>query len=397
MASLGSCSDQAGTVPIELNNTRFVDPGAQQTQTDERDRGRQTYGGDEPYVPTRQPDDSPTSDEPAVRDADPNEVDACTGGSLDLAMQLSLTPPPPTAQWTIKGDAVVLGYTQVPDSAFTQQLQLEFVDGGTVTMLVHLPDDKTLPLTHGEAVHVYAGVAGQDWIANYLAVWSASDQLRIFVYSGPTPTSITFNCEGQMPCPAVSQTSLLCPPVDLVCGTAVHAQALVWTGLSALGNVPVAAGQQTAAGGFDFCVGESMAYKEVTCPNAPPSWVELAVLNAAVQGQPAPFQPEPGVCDLDKIGFDQDNKPDYDFYEVCVPDDGMKGAHEGQLKAIDGTLTCSVSGTFAGCTGAEQGCRGLFNYKHEHQPTLTDQKWSQLCSVSQAKFVTKVAGGKYSQ
>jgi len=98
-------------------------------------------------------------------------------------------------------------------------------------------------------------------------------------------------------------------------------------------------------------------------------------------------------CDVDKIGFSQENPSMFEFYELCVWKDGIDP--EEILKAIDPTITCGGAGVFAGCDlQNEVGCHGDLEYVPGTK-WISDGKWGQICDLSQEAFVTRFAGGHY--
>jgi len=107
-----------------------------------------------------------------------------------------------------------------------------------------------------------------------------------------------------------------------------------------------------------------------------------------------PIEPTDPACDPARIGFPQDNPQAYEFYEVCVRRNGVDPAIE--LREIDPTLYCGVSGHFAGCDReTEEGCHGDLEYAGPNTRRIGDAKWAQLCELSVHPFVLRMGGGHF--
>jgi len=102
-----------------------------------------------------------------------------------------------------------------------------------------------------------------------------------------------------------------------------------------------------------------------------------------------------GVCDRSKIGFGQENPMQFEFYEVCVRQNGVDPVTA--LKQVDPSVTCipGGSGVFAKCdTATEVLCHGDLEFLPGLK-WITDRKWGQLCRIAGFDWVTKMAGGHF--
>lgn len=99
-------------------------------------------------------------------------------------------------------------------------------------------------------------------------------------------------------------------------------------------------------------------------------------------------------CDVQKIGFGQQNPAMFELYHLCVWQNGVDP--EIQLQEIDPSINCvDGGGGPAGCDGAsERSCSGTLEYIPGTK-WITDDKWGRLCALSQQAWVPKVAGGHY--
>ena len=101
-------------------------------------------------------------------------------------------------------------------------------------------------------------------------------------------------------------------------------------------------------------------------------------------------------CDTAKINFTPENRPQYDFYEVCIPRISPRPL-EGLLKSVDPSIYCGVAGVFAHCDRTtEIGCHGDLEFVPGSK-RITPQKWSQICTLSRFDFVSRIGGGHWVQ
>ena len=92
-----------------------------------------------------------------------------------------------------------------------------------------------------------------------------------------------------------------------------------------------------------------------------------------------------------KLTLDQDNAPQFEFYELCVKKDAP--GVEAAVQAIDPSLVCGVAGVLAGCDAeTEVGCHGDLEFVAGGK-ALPPAKWAQLKALSLLDAVTRLAGG----
>ena len=97
------------------------------------------------------------------------------------------------------------------------------------------------------------------------------------------------------------------------------------------------------------------------------------------------------LCDAEVLSLTPSNPEHYEFYELCFSNGSTS---EAELKTIDPTLYCGVSGIFAGCKAdAEIGCHGDLVYDTPGSDALSADCWSTLCTLSHHPGVRTIAGG----
>lgn len=304
------------------------------------------------------------------------------------------SPMPPWGQGVLDGDARL---ESVEETSSGRRWVFRMDAGNAVTVETDLPLDQSPPFRTGDRVHLWARQRVPWWRDLVLVLWDADGVPRFLWHDAAdlNEQESWFDCGGSPAtrlCPTVRALADGCPAVEDTCGMRFlpPVELLAFGGVAS-SETPVTfkRGQQ----GFNPS-NRAIFYRVLDayridlstdpCADYPTEWIRALIRVAP---------PEALKCDEARIGFSQDNAPGYEFYEICLAR-GNEAAVE-EVKAIDPSLDCGVSGAFAKCDeiGAI-GCHGDLSY----DPTtrrIDDDTWERLCDLSTRKSVLRMGGGHW--
>ena len=282
---------------------------------------------------------------------------------------------------TVADDATIeyVGAPEPDVGTDGKQVTFRLADDTLFKVLIQLPAGLALPFGEGQEVHVYAKRFWPWWADLAVVVWPTYGGWPLLFVQAAAQPEAWFDCDGLSYCPSATFLPTDCAPFEMTCGQGVQPPVQVLaTGQPTEAETGAVLQQGELADGYPgYTYGVARAYEltDYQCADYPSPW-NASFLVRTYQAF--------------KLAFDQDNTPQYEFYELCVPKDSAEAV--SAVQALDPSLYCGLAGAFAGCDATENGCHGDLAFEAGTK-TLTPAKWTQIKALSLLDVVSRIGGG----